>query len=161
MLNEKSYLKDCYRKSDTNFGLGYHFGLGYQEASFDEICTAAIAAEGIVIQKELSEDKNLVIANFQSTQLSEQAKEPANKQTQIELLKEQNELLKSINGKNNPRENFNIAATVGVVNSQNQQSGRKNDQSKYQSAKQGTGQSNPNFNNPKSDNAQQSGEKTL
>ena len=119
-----------------------------KNATFEELCKAALDAESIVIQKELSEDKSLIVANIQKEQIKEHEKELGQKQTQIDLLKDQIDLLKSINGKNVPQEQAEEASTMGVVHNHNQsgilKSGNKNVQFKNQQQKQGTGYSNPN-----------------
>ena len=75
-----------------------------KNATFEELCKAILDAESIVIQKELSEDKSFIVANIQKEQIKEHEKELVQKQTQIDLLKDQVDLLKSINGKYVPQE---------------------------------------------------------
>lgn len=120
-----------------------------KEATFEDLCKAALNAESIVIQKDLSEDKSVVVATIQKEQMKEQEKELAQRQTQIDLLKEQNEFLKLIHGKNDSQEKAEEASTVGAVNSHTPQngilkSGNKNVHFKQTSRNQGTGNSNPN-----------------
>ena len=124
-----------------------------KDATFDDICKAALNAESIVIQKDLSDDKSLVVANVQTEQLKEKEKEIEQKQTLINMLKEQNDFLKLYTGKIDSQEQSSEASTVGAVGNQSQQSGilksgNKNVQFKNRSQKQGTGQSNKQFNNP-------------
>ena len=124
-----------------------------KDASFEEVCQAALSAESIVIQKDLSDDKSLIVANVQTEQIKEKEKEIEQKQTIIDMLKEQNEFLKTYTGKIDSQGPSSEAATVGAVGNQNQQSGilksgNKNVQFKEKSQKQGTGQSNKQFSNP-------------
>ena len=121
-------------------------------ASFEDICTAALAAESIV-QKELNEEKTIVLASVDNAQLKEKETELTHKQTLIEMLKEQNDMLKLIHGKTDSQDQPTQASTVGAVVNQTQQSGfiksgNKNAQFKDTPHKQGTGNSNTNSCNP-------------
>ena len=122
-------------------------------ASFEDICTAALTAESIVIQKELNEEKTIVVASVDNAQLKEKETELTHKQTLIDMLKEQNDMLKLIHGKTDSQEQPTQASTVGAVVNQTQhsgfiKSGNKNVQFKDTPHKQGTGNPNTNSRNP-------------
>ena len=115
------------------------------EDSFEDICKAALTAESVVIKKELNEEKTLVVASVESAQLKEKETELTQKQSMIDMLKEQNDMLKLIHSKNDSQGQATQAATVGAVGNQNPQSGsvktgNKNVQFKDTPPKQGTGQ---------------------
>ena len=116
-----------------------------EEASFEDICKAALTAESIVIQKELNEDTTLVVANIECAQLKEKESELTQKQTMIDMLKEQNDMLKLIHSKNDSQALPTQASTVGAVGNQQSgivKTGGKNVQFKDTPQKQGTGKSN-------------------
>ena len=115
------------------------------EESFEDICKAALIAESVVIKKELNEEKTLVVASVEGAQLKEKETELIQKQTMIDMLKEQNDMLKLIHSKNDSQAQPTQASTVGAVGNQNPQTGiiktgNKNVQFKDTPPKQGTGQ---------------------
>ena len=95
------------------------------EDSFEDICKAALTAESVVIKKELNEEKTLVVASVESAQITEKETGLTQKQTMIDMLKQQNDMLKIIHSKNDSQGQASQAARVGAVGNQNPKSGSK------------------------------------